>query len=378
MRILVLTHEFPPVGGGGAQIIRDLCLGLSMNGHSLKVLTSHLKELPRAEMIDGVEVLRVPCGRKVPYQARFIEMARYVIGGIWESARVIRYWRPTVMHVHFAVPAGVIGWLLSKFSGIPYILTTHGGDVPSGASEKTAGWFRWVYPFTPPIWRAAAKVIAVSEETRKLAKKNYPVEIQVIRNGFDHTAFAGEEIQVGMPPRVIWAGRFMPEKNPIQIVQTLARLCEVPWECIMIGDGPERARVQQEIKRYQLEDRVIVTGWLSQEEVMDQFSRSDVLFMPSFIEGLPIVGLQALATGLAVVATRVGGLLNLVEPTVNGYLVDDPSGTGFIEPLRSLLTDPIKLKSFREASRQLAKRFNNRSMIQSYDEVLLEVARQTQ
>ena len=370
MRILVLTHEFPPVGGGGARVIQDLCTGLANRGHELRVVTTHFEGASKKEETDHVHVLRISCGRKVPYRARLIEMGRFVASGFWVGIREISRWRPDLIHVHFAVPAGALGWALSTLTRVPYVLTAHGGDVPGGAPEKTAGWFRWVYPFTPPIWRSARKVVAVSEQTRDLALRYYPRDIQVIRNGFNFEAMQPEEIKLGEPPQIIWAGRFMPEKNPIQVVRTLAKLRDLSWRCVMIGDGPERARVEQEITEQGLSQRFTVTGWLPQEEVMAWFAQSDILFMPSFMEGLPIVGLQALAKGLAIVATGVGGFLDLVQPMINGYLVEEANGYGFVAPIRDLLCDRVALKNFREASLEVAGRFDIRLMIESYDELL--------
>lgn len=351
-------------------MIQDLCRGLSESGHELQVITTHLVGLPLQEPVDGVRVVRIPCGRKVPYRARLVEMARFVAEGFWTGMRAVLSWRPDVIHAHFAVPAGALAWLLSVLTGVPYVLTIHGGDVPGGAPEKTAAWFKWIYPFTHPIWRRAARIAAVSEQTRQLALRHYPVEIRVIRNGFDFQALDPGVIRLGEPPRVIWAGRFMPEKNPAQVVRTLHGLRELAWTCVMIGDGPEKVRVEREIARLELQERFTVTGWLTQGEVMDWFAKSDVLFMPSFMEGLPIVGLQGLAMGLAIVATRVGGFLDLVEPGTNGYLVDNPIGDGFCEPLRRLLTDKARLKACRESSRLVASRFDIRLMIRAYDELL--------
>jgi glycosyltransferase involved in cell wall biosynthesis len=372
LRILVLSHEFPPIGGGGAKVIQDLCRGLAGCGHQLKVLTTHIKGLPEEEQIGEVSIYRVDCGRLVPYRARFSEMARFVAGGFLKGLRLARDWRPDIIHVHFAVPAGALAWALSSLTGVPYILTVHGGDVPGGAPEKTARWFRWVYPFTHPIWHSARRVVAVSEHTRQLALRHYPVDIQVIRNGFDFEALCPGEIKVGVPPRVIWAGRFMPEKNPIQVVRTLAELRDLDWNCVMIGDGPERSRVEAEIARLRMQDRFNVPGWVHQDSVMDWFRKSDVLFMPSLSEGLPIVGLQGLAMGLAIVATRVGGFVDMVEPFKNGFLVENPNGDGFSEPLRRLLSDAELLKNFRQASHVVANRFDIRHMVQAYHELLLE------
>jgi glycosyltransferase involved in cell wall biosynthesis len=299
-------------------------------------------------------------------------MVRYVLGSFWKGLRINRTWQPDLIHVHFAVPAGASTWALSNVTKVPYVLTAHLGDVPGGAPEKTGRWFRWVYPFTPPIWKSAAGVVAVSEYTRQLALEHYPVDIQVIHNGFDLQDLKPEEIKVSKPPRVVWAGRFVPDKNPMQVVRTLTKLRDLGWSCVMLGDGPIRTQVEEEINRQGLCDRINLPGWMSQEEVMAWFARSDVLFMPSFTEGLPIVGLQALVLGLAIVATRVGGFMELVEPERNGYLVNDAAGNGFSGPLREMLTDPEKLLSFRKASIEIAGQFDIRRIVQSYDNLFQE------
>jgi glycosyltransferase involved in cell wall biosynthesis len=152
--------------------------------------------------------------------------------------RLIGSFKPNVIHAHFAVPAGALAWILSRLTRIPYVLTVHLGDVPGGVPEKTDEWFRWIYPFTPRIWRNASEIIAVSEFTRQLALKTYKEKIQVVPNGVDLNVLMPEQISLNDPPRIVFAGRFMEQKNPLQLVQTLNGLKELKWECIMIGDGP--------------------------------------------------------------------------------------------------------------------------------------------
>src|SRR5688572_19299587 len=123
MRILVLNHEFPPIGGGGGRAAEDICRGLARRGHDVTVLTTYLKGLPYKEKKDGYQILRIPSLRIQPFRASFVAMAAYVLAGLWPGYRTIRLLRPDVIHVHFAVPAGVLAWALSKFSGIPYVLT---------------------------------------------------------------------------------------------------------------------------------------------------------------------------------------------------------------------------------------------------------------
>ena len=374
MKILVLSHEYPPIGGGGGRFVEDLSMGLSERGHELWVLTTHFKDLSENEEHGNLRISRISCGRRVPYRARLVEMARYIVSGLWVGLRLIHQWNPDVIHVHFAVPAGVLAFVLSILTRTPYILTVQLGDVPGGAPAKTERWFRWIFPFTPPIWRSASAVIAVSEYTRQLALKHYPVNIRVIYNGFDYRTYQPRVLHAGDPPKVVWAGRFVPEKNPGQVVHTLLKLPDLDWSCVMIGDGIEKRSIEQQIAQSGLEERFTLPGWLSQEQVMDWFTRSDILFMPSLSEGLPLVGIQGLAAGLAIVASNIGGFADLVEPGSNGYLVDNPHGDGFIEPLRLLLSDPIQLRAFRETSHRMAGKFDIHLITDAYEKLLNEVS----
>ncbi len=375
MRILVLIHEYPPVGGGGGKVAQDLCRGLAARGHEIRVLTAHLKGLPLREAEEGFEVIRLRSGRRLPYKAGLVAMAGYVLAATWAGWRLARAWRPDVIHVHFAVPAGPAALAISRLTGVPYLLTAHLGDVPGGTPEKTGRWFRWIYPFTPPVWKSASRVVAVSEFTRELAARSYPVEIQVIPNGVDLAALDPRPVRAGFPPLVVFAGRFVPQKNPLQVVRTLAELRDLPWRCAVLGDGPLRAEVEAEIDRQGLRDRFTLPGWIEPQDVIDWFGKADILFMPSLSEGLPVVGVQALAMGLAIVAGRVGGFVDLVQPGVNGCLFDPANPVEAAEALRRLLTEPRSLQAQREASRKAAGKFDLGGIVAQYETILEPAAR---
>jgi glycosyltransferase involved in cell wall biosynthesis len=369
MKILVLIHEFPPVGGGGGRAAQDICLGMLKRGHEITVLTAHLKGLPKEEMIGGIRVLRLPSLRQEAFRADLKAMAGYVLSGLWAGFRLIKGWQPALIHVHFAVPAGALAWALSKLTGIPYVMTVHLGDVPGGVPEKTGGWFKWVMPFTHPVWKDASHVIAVSEFTRQLALKHYGREIEVIPNGVDLDRLRPASIQVQKPPRIVFAGRFMEQKNPLQIVQTMAELKDLPWQCVMLGDGPLMSNVQEEIMKHGLDERFIVPGWVTPEEVLDYFDKSDILFMPSLSEGLPIIGVQALAKGLAIVASKIGGFVDIVDEGENGFLVELANIHKFPGVLRRLLSDESCLQRFREASLKKATRFDIVHIVKQYNRI---------
>lgn len=369
MRILVLNHEFPPIGGGGGRAAEGICQILAQRGHEIKVLTSRIKGLPREEHRDGFEIIRIPALRTKPFQASFLSMAIYVLSGLWSGFRLIRRFKPEIIHVHFAVPAGALAWMLSKLTGIPYVLTAHLGDVPGGVPEKTRDWFRWVFPFTRSIWRDAEVRVAVSEYTRELALKHYDEDILVIPNGVDVEQFKPASIHIHRPPVIVFAGRFAPQKAPVQVVRILHEVKDLPWKCVMIGDGALMPGVKKTIAELKLEDRFELTGWITPEAVMKRFDESDILFMPSLSEGLPVVGVQALAKGLAVVASRVGGFVDLVAEGENGRLLPPEDGKAMVSALRHYLTDHKGLLQARHCSLEIARRFDIVSIADAYEKI---------
>lgn len=373
MRILVLNHEFPPIGGGGGRAAESICQALAKRGHEIKVLTSHFNDLPREEQRDGFDIIRIPTLRTQPFRASFLSMVVYVLSGLWAGLRLVRLFRPDVIHVHFAVPAGALAWMLSRLTKVPYVLTAHLGDVPGGVPEKTGDWFRWIFPTTRWIWRDASARVAVSEYTRSLALKHYNEEVLVIPNGIDVDGENQSSIRVNNPPVIIFAGRFMEQKSPLQIIETLNEIKDLPWKCVMIGDGPLMPDVKKSMEELGLGDRFILTGWITPDEVMKQFEQSDILFMPSLSEGLPVVGVQALSKGLAIVASRVGGFVDLVDEGRNGYLVEVGNSEGFKSKLQELLTNPSRLLSLRQASLEKAKSFEITKIAEQYEKIFIEI-----
>lgn len=371
MRILVITHEYPPIGGGGGAAARDICRGLVRRGHEVKVLTAHYKGLPVRESDQDVDVIRLRSWRGQPFRAALPEMAAFVLASLWVGRRLTRVWQPDVVHAHFAVPAGAAAWMLSRATRIPYMLTAHLGDVPGGVPEKTDRWFRWILPFTHRIWREAARVVAVSNYTRDLALKHYDAPLDVIPNGVDISALSPAEIKLNDPPHIVFAGRFVPQKNPLLVPRVLATLKDLHWECSMLGDGALLEETRAEIAHLGLSDRVHLPGWVTPQAVLDEFARADILFMPSRSEGLPVVGVQALACGLALVVGRAGGFADLVDG--NGFLHAPDDTNGLVSSLRSLLSNPTALLSARQKSITLAQNFDIEHVVDEYEKVLLSI-----
>lgn len=370
MRILTVIHEFPPIGGGGGRAAYDICCELAARGHDVTVLTAHMEGLPLDEIQDGFRLVRISSKRTEAFSASFATMFSFDLAGLWAGLSLIWRSRPDIIHTHFAVPAGALTFVLSLLTGVPYILTAHLGDVPGGVPEKTARWFRWLQPFTKPIWQRAKQVVAVSEFTRQLALKNYPVDIRVIPNGADFTHLVMEDVTVNPIPRIVFAGRFVSQKNPLAIIRILSTLKDLDWTCSMLGDGPMLAEVKAEIEKHGMTERFHLAGWVTPVDVLKEFSQSDILFMPSYSEGLPVVGVDALVKGLAIVASRIGGFFDLVEPEKNGVLVEVADEAGFSSALRELLSNRERLVVFRRASLEKAKDFDIEKIVDQYETIM--------
>ena len=157
----------------------------------------------------------------------------------------------------------------------------------------------------------------------------------------------------------------------------LTELKDLPWQCVMLGDGRLKPAVEQLIAEQSLDKRFTLPGWVTPEEVLMWFDKSDILFMPSLSEGLPVAGVQALAKGLAVVASKIGGFVDLVDEGQNGFLVDSYQSHGFNMALQQLLSHKTELNRFREASLQKAIYFDIKHVVEQYEDIFREAVHTT-
>jgi glycosyltransferase involved in cell wall biosynthesis len=375
VRILVLNYEFPPVGGGGGRVAEDICIGLAKNGHSVRVQTAHFKGLPKVERKDGYTIYRSWSLRRNAHTCSVWEMAAYLVTNLIPSLKHAFVWKPDVIHVHFAVPTGVLGWVVSRVTGIPYVLSTQLGDVPGGVPDQTDHLFRLVKPLTKPIWKDAAAVTVPSEHIRRLALSSYGRPIETVPNGMDLDSVAQSPAEPHNPKRLVFAGRFNPQKNLLFLVKVLERISDLPWEMEMLGDGPLRDRVVEAVKVAGLENRVHFRGWVEPETVESVMSSSDILFLPSLSEGLPVVGVRALASGLAIVGSNVGGIDDCVENSVNGFLCPVNDVDAFEAAFRKMLTSDDLLAAMKRESRVLAENFDIRSVVARFETMFQDAAR---
>jgi glycosyltransferase involved in cell wall biosynthesis len=380
LKILVLCYEYPPLGGGGGRVAAQVAHGLARRGHSVRVQTAGMRHLPAREDQDGVEILRSHSFRKREDTCSVPEMALYLLTSFLPALRLARSWRPDVIHAHFAVPTGVLAFAISRLTGIPYVLTAHLGDVPGGVPEQTAGLFRFVNPFARILWKGATHTTAVSSFVAGLARQAYAIDPTIIRNGVEapkNRISRTPKANINTPPRLVFAGRLSVQKNPLLAVQALAKIPDLPWTFDIIGEGPLGEALRAETARLGLEDRVTFHGWMAGEQVAEIMTQADILLMTSLHEGLPMVGVEALQHGLAIIGSAIGGMQDLVagneDKQSNGFLCA-LDADAFADRLRTVLSDPALLAAMQNASLCRAKNFELSASVAAYEQVLKEAA----
>jgi glycosyltransferase involved in cell wall biosynthesis len=374
MRILVLCYEYPPLGGGGGRVARIVAEQLVAKGHEVRVQTAGMRHLPKHETIGGVQVFRSFAFRHFEDRCSVPEMGYFCATSFLPALRHCREWKPDVINAHFAMPTGALAWAVHRITRIPYVLTAHLGDVPGGVPEQTDRLFRVVGGVAKRIWRDAAGVTAVSTFVQQLAEKSYQRDVVRIPNGIDLGDRRELPERVNEPPLLVFAGRLNPQKCPLFLIDLLARVKDLPWRLTLIGDGSLMPAVRERIKKHALGDRVGLPGWLEGGDVQRIFAAADILLLPSSSEGLPVTAIEALKHGLAVLASDIPGVHDVVEDGVNGYRMAVGNLEIWTEKFRALLESPATLLAMRRASFAKANDFDLARIAAEYETVLQSAA----
>ncbi len=237
-------------------------------------------------------------------------------------------WRPDILHAHVyeaGFPAGVLGWRRR----IPMVLTEHittipGGDLTAGGRLKA----RWAM-------RTARCVLPVSESLKEAIQKlGVTSHLRVLPNAVDTSLF-----HPGAPPatpRLLYVGSLIPRKDVTTLLEALSQLTAKWWDLDLVGDGEERPKLEALVRRLELRDRCRFHGRQPKTRIASLMRHSSALVLPSRSENLPCVVIEAMASGLPVLATRVGGLPEMVSEET-GILVPPADVEALREGLSRIL-----------------------------------------
>jgi len=352
LRILVLVHELPPIGGGGGRVAFELGWRLVERGHSVDIVTMGFRGLPRYEEVRGVRIYRVRCLRRRADLSYTDEKITYVLSAIPLVRRLIRERKYDVIHCHFIVPAGLIAYLAGGRT--PYVITCHGSDVPGYNPD----YFQREHKLMRPIWRRivrkAALLVSPSDSLKQLIEAACPdgqaPEVRVIPNGFPARRFKCSTRE----KKILLVSRMLPRKGLQYFLQAIEGI-RLDYEVHIVGDGPMRAELEELAQR--TPTAVKFWGWLdnNSDELRELYESSSIFVFPSLSENFPIVLLEAMTAGLAIITTDIRGCPEVVGDTALLVPPEDPEAIR--DRLMHLITRPELVCRLGNAARRRVKQF---------------------
>jgi glycosyltransferase involved in cell wall biosynthesis len=327
MNVCMLSNEFPPSIGGVQTHVYELSRALVAQGHAVHVVT-RLREpgLPRNEDLEGIEVHREP----LPDVHLFYD---------WYLRRTVKRLQHEVgfdlLHVHGMRPLHA-----AVSTGLPVVFTNHTSSflrrMEQGGSQKR----RMLRHLA-----GVQLVIAPSEElVQRTADTGYPGPLRFISNGVDVDRFCpGQSAlrqRLGIPESAFVAvlARRLVEKNGVlYLARALSMIRAGDFHLVVAGDGADRGRFEELVARSAMQDRVHMLGAVDNTQMPEVFRCADLAILPSLMEATSIAGLEAMACGLPVVGTRVGGIPVIVEDGTNGLLVEPRSDAELAAAINRLL-----------------------------------------
>ncbi len=326
MKVLLHCIYYPPEIGGLESHVHELARGLVEAGHEVRVVTSRsLPGLPKEEEMEGVRVHRSWFPSRSPLG--------WGLHAVASTPRTRRWgkWADIVHAQAFASIPPV------RCAGRPFVATLHTSHFLTRAESPL--WrpiLRWMV-------RAPDHVLAASTEIAEVAMALAPgVEVEPVTNGVDTDRFRPVAPTMETPgPLIVVPRRLFPKNGVEYFVRAFPAVrARIPdAEAILIGDGPERERLEGLAKALGVAEGLHFLGRRPHDEMPGLLSSAALAVIPSLMEATSVAGLEAMACGLPVVASRVGGLPEIIDDEV-GLLVPPADPEALAEGIVRLLHDP--------------------------------------
>lgn len=254
------------------------------------------------------------------------------------------------LHAHFADVNFIYASAISRWTGIPYGVTTHRYDILEDPIDKSTA---------VRLFEEAALVVTISEFNARYMAKKYglPISrIQIVHCGIDlgHFAFSGQkQRENGQALRLLNIGRLFPEKAQDVLLTAMSFVKErgIPFTLEIIGAGPLHQDLMKIVDNLGLNDSVIFHGAQTAVFVRERLIAADLFVLSSRAEGLPVVCMEALAVGTPVIATRIFGIPEIIEDGINGLLVPPDDPQALAEAICKVYENPALLKDMPAAGR---------------------------
>ena len=380
--ILFLTNAYPDFPDSyRGHFIKRLAHDVSKAGFPVTVVTPRVFYRSNAfeQEAAGVDVFRFkyPSGdrqllhfQKIPY----VRMAFYFLSGFMMTMRLAASRRCRLIHAHWVLPTGFLGVLCGRLLRIPVIVHARGTDMHTYAARN-----RLLRGITLWTLKNASALIATSSEIKRIMTEEFGVattrattRIDVVPTGIDTQLFSpgtegrwGSRRQTQNGPHVVYVGALSRAKGVEYLLEAVESLyAKYPGlQLTLVGDGPLRERIVYWSCKRGISGNVNLAGALSHDEIPGILRQADVFVLPSLKEGTPNALLEAMASGVACIATRVGEIPDVIEDGKDGLLVAPGSSEGLREGLETLLTDSRLRQKLSENCRKKAKSYDRKASL---------------
>ena len=365
MKLLLVNHEYSPIGGGAATATREIARNLAALEHEVVILTGSFRDLPSRASDNGVSIYRTRCVRRRIDRSNFFEMFTFLISALVRLPRFLRKHRPEGLITFFSLPSGLIGLTANVLTGLPYVVSLRGGDVP-GLVPELDRIHKLLTPIRHVILRRARAVVANSEGLRQLSADVDPFPVHVIPNGVDTDFFRPGTKPQSNRLRLLFVGRFHRQKNLQLLLEQVAQLSPGTFELHLVGDGREKEHLLGLAQERGVAKAIIWHSWLSRPELLRVYQAVDCLVNPSNYEGLPNVVLEAMACELPVIASRIPGHETLVLHEQSGLLFDLDDRDGIIRAVVALRDVDLRSRLGAAGRARAISEFSWRTTVEKY------------
>lgn len=367
MKVCMLTTSFPRWPGDlSGNFIESLCTCLVKRGVEIEVVAPGHREAQGYETSPGMSVTRfkyafpaklqvVAYDGGIPHRLKTSNLARFELAQFMVSmlrAALAAASRCDIVHAHW-IPTGVVASLVSRKLDIPMVLTVHGSDanfLEGGALKKIGSRFSLT---------SADRIITVSDALKAHVLEFEPkvdTVVRTIHNGFELNDFPFVE-KVSDARRLLWVGRMTQEKGVSHLIRAMKKIASAYPDATLrlVGDGPLRSDLEALTNELDLRERVEFVGEKVHSGLPEMYAWCDLVVMPSLSEGLPTVLLEAMATGRPVVASRVGGIPELLKHGETGFLVSPERVAELAGSIIELLGKPDLMEKMGAVSHELVE-----------------------
>lgn len=320
MKVLFLNYEFPPLGGGAGNAVYFLLKEFSKkNNLQIDLITSSIGKYRKEKFSSNTNIYYLNIGKnskKLHYQSAK-DLLVYTWKAYFKSKQLVKENNYDLIHAFFGIPCGFIALLLGK----PYIVSLLGSDVPFFNSR-----FYWhdkilFKKLSRLIWQKAKFTVANSQGLKKLALKTSPKQkIEIIYTGVDTKLFKPDN-KIKKKKIILFVGRLIKRKGINYLFQAFAesgKELKDNYQIWLVGDGPEKTNLINLGKKLGIYQKIKFLGIKNKKQLVDIYNQTKIFVLPSLNEGMSNVLLEAIACGLPLIATNVGGSREIIKG--NGFI----------------------------------------------------------